>query len=187
MDLASASKGVVLGFNLAPSEAVQAAAKQRGVEVRSYKIIYDLIDDIRAAMEGKLAPVVEKTLVGKAEIKAVFGGGKAGKVAGCGVLDGKLVVGGSCIVRRKKKVLHEGNLVSLRRVKDQVKEVEAGKECGAEVADFKDYEVGDVIECYEVSRRQRTLEEASAELQQAQQQVQGNSSTGREVASAGRS
>lgn len=141
INLAAASQASVIAFNIAPSEATQAAAKRMNVDVRAYRVIYDLLDDMRAAMEGRLAPIEERIPMGKAEVKAVFGGGPSGKVAGCAVVEGRMSVGTLAVVRRKKRVMAEGKLSSLRRIKDQVKEVEAGKECGLGVEGFKDWEV----------------------------------------------
>merc|ERR1712093_761192 len=107
-------------------------------------------------MEDKLMPLLETTLNGRAEVEAVFDGGNQGKVAGCVVLDGRIVVGDTCVLCREKKRMHEGKLKSLRRIKSQVKEVVAGKECGIDLDGFKDWEVGDVIECYGTSSRKQT-------------------------------
>jgi translation initiation factor IF-2 len=163
VDLASASDALVLGFNVAPSDAVGAAAKQAGVDVRSYRVIYDLLDDLRAAMEGRLSAVDERTPVGTAVVKAVFGGG-ARRVAGCAVEEGVLRKGCLAVVTRRKRVVAEGTLVSLRRVKDDVNEVGAGLECGVSVAGFNDWAEGDVVAAFDVSQKQRTLEEASADV-----------------------
>ena len=163
VDLAFASEAVVLGFNVTPSDAVAAAAKRCGVDVRSYRVIYDLVDDLRAAMEGRLAAVDERTPIGRAVVKAVFGGG-ARRVAGCAVEDGVLRKGCLAVVTRRKRVVAEGALTSLRRVKDDVAEVGAGVECGVGVAGFSDWAEGDVIDAFSVEQKQRTLEEASADV-----------------------
>ncbi|EFN52432.1 hypothetical protein CHLNCDRAFT_58881 [Chlorella variabilis] len=161
IDLAAASGGMVLGFNVAVTDAVQAAAKRVGVELRSYSIIYDLIDDVRAAMEGRLKSVEERLAIGTAEVKAVFGSGNR-KVAGCLVTDGTLRRGAVAVVKRGRKVVAEGKLFSLRRVKDDVREVSAGTECGLAVEGFKDWEAGDKIEAFEVVQKTLKLEEAKA-------------------------
>lgn len=161
IDLAIASGGIVLGFGVSPSEAVSAAAKRAGVTLGSYSVIYDLVDDVRAAMEGKLRSVEEKVSIGAAEVKAVFGSGSR-KVAGCMVLDGSLRKGAVVVVKRGKRVVYEGPLSSLRRVKDDVKEVMAGTECGVGVEGFKEWEEGDKIEAFELVEKKLKLEEAHA-------------------------
>lgn len=161
IDLAVASGGTVLGFNVQPSEAVVADAKKNNVELRTYSVIYDLVDDVRAAMEGRLKSVEEKVKIGEAEVKAVFGSGSR-KAAGCLVLDGLLSKNAVVVVRRKNKTLFEGKLSSLRRVKDDVKEVPSGTECGVAVDGFKDWVQGDVIEAYDLVEKRLKLEEAHA-------------------------
>lgn len=161
VDLAVASGGMVLGFGVSPSEAVASAAKRAGITMRSYSVIYDLVDDVRAAMEGRLRAVEERVSVGVAEVKAVFGSG-ARKVAGCMVTEGMMRRGAQVAVRRGKRTLHEGTLSSLRRVKDDVREVEAGTECGIFVEGFRDWEEGDKIEAFDVVEKKLSLEEAHA-------------------------
>lgn len=162
MDLAAASEGLVLGFNLNPSEAVLGEAKRKGVQIRTYDVIYDLIDDVRAAMEGRLKSVEERVYVGTAEVKAIFGAGKR-VVAGCLVTDGTLRKDAVVQVTRGKRTVHDGgSLSSLRRVKDDVKEVPAGTECGVGVEGFVDWREGDLIKAYEVVEQRRSLEQASA-------------------------
>ena len=163
IDLAYASDAVVLGFNVTPSDAVAASAKRAGVDIRSYRVIYDLVDDLRAAMEGRLSAVDERTPIGRAVVKAVFGGG-ARRVAGCAVEDGILRKGCLAVVTRGKRVVAEGLLTSLRRVKDDVSEVGAGLECGVSVAGFSDWAENDTVQAYDVKSKQRTLEEASADV-----------------------
>ncbi|CAG9464260.1 unnamed protein product [Pedinophyceae sp. YPF-701] len=163
IDLAAASQGLVVAFNVTPSESVTSRAKQQNVEIRTYRIIYDLIDDVRGMMEGHLAPVMERMDIGKAEVKAVFGGGKAGKVAGVEVVDGALRKGAFAAVKRGRKnyAVEKAAVLSIRRFTELVDEVEAGTECGVGLEGFKDFQEGDVIECYELVRKRRTLEEAS--------------------------
>lgn len=162
LDLASASEGLVIGFNLSPSEALMADAKRKGVEVRVYDVIYDLIDDVRAAMEGRIKTIEERVPLGEAEVKAVFGAGKK-VVAGCAVTEGILRTGAVVQVMRGKRVVHDGGLISsLRRVKDDVKEVSAGLECGVQVNGFGDWREGDVIKAFDLVEKNRSLEEASA-------------------------
>lgn len=160
VDLAIASEGIIIGFNVNSPSAVQTYAESKGVEIRSYRVIYELIDDIRNAMEGLLDVVQEQVPIGKAEVRAVFTSG-SGKVAGCMVTEGKLVKACGCKVVRGSSVVHTGNLASLRRVKELAKEVIAGLECGVGVDNFNEWQEGDVIEAFTLVAKKRTLEEAS--------------------------
>ena len=161
IDLAVASGGMVLGFGVTPSEAVLSAAKRSNIAVSTYNVIYDLVDDVRAAMEGRLRTQEERIPIGMAEVKAVFGSGNR-KVAGCSVIDGILRRDAVVTVKRGKRTMHEGKLTSLRRVKDDVKEVGAGTECGVSVEGFKDWEEGDKIEAFDLVQKRLKLEEAHA-------------------------
>merc|ERR1712224_445939 len=143
-----------------PSETILSSAKNNSVEIWTNKIIYDIIKDVRYVMECKLPPIFDRKLIGKAAVNAVFEGGNAGKVAGCLITSGYLRLGNSCIILRKNDIIHDAKLNSIRREKDQVKEVLMGKECGIDVDGFKEWEVGDLIECFETSVRRRTLEES---------------------------
>ena len=169
VDLAFASDALVLGFNIEPSDAVAAAAKRSGVTIKSYRVIYDVLDDLRAAMEGRLATVDERLPLGEATVRAVFGSGSR-RVAGCAVVEGSLRKGALAVVKRGKKggkavVVAEGKITSLRRVKEDVKEVSgAGTECGVGVEGFAEWAEGDAIEVFELRAKQRTLEEASKEV-----------------------
>jgi translation initiation factor IF-2 len=149
---------------VSPSDAVAAAAKRVGVDIRSYRVIYDLVDDLRAAMEGRLGAIDERIPIGSAAVQASFGSGGR-KVAGVVVTDGALRKGALAVVTRKGKTVAEGAIASLRRVKDDVKEVTAGVECGVGVAGFNDWEAGDAIAAFDVVSKQRTLEEASEEVE----------------------
>lgn len=152
------------GFNVEPTEEAAALAKNRAVEVSTFDVIYSLLDEVRARMEGKLKAVTEKVECGKAEVKATFGRGK-GLIAGCLVTEGKLVAGGVVEVRRgRKSLVHEGPLSSLRRFKDEVGVVEEGVECGVGCGDaFWEWEEGDRIVCYELAEKTLTLEESRAD------------------------
>ncbi|GJP58490.1 hypothetical protein CLOP_g350, partial [Closterium sp. NIES-67] len=166
IDLAVASEAVVLAFNVNMPPAVEAAAEEKGVEVRTYRVIYDLIDDVRKAMEGLLDSVEERTPLGSAEVRAVFGAGSS-KVAGVMVTEGKLVKGCGVAVIRGKKEVHSGTLTSLRRVKELAKEVVAGLECGVGLEGFDEWQQGDSIEAFEVVQKARSLEDASKEVTKA--------------------
>ena len=164
VDLAAASEGIVLAFNTAVSDKVADRAKQARVELREYDVIYGLVDEIRAAMEGKLSGVQDEVFVGEAECKAVFGGGNS-KVAGCLVLEGSLTKGANLRVTRGKKEMYVGKVGSLRRVKDVVKKVESGLECGVGAdPEWGEWKPGDKIECFDLVDRVQTLESASDEL-----------------------
>ena len=155
--LASASKAVVIGFNVRANAQAKLAADVQGVEIRYYNIIYDLVDDVKAAMSGLLAPTLREVFLGNATIKEVFNITKFGKVAGCQVTDGKLERGGKVRLIRDNVVIHEGTLSILKRFKDDVKEVPAGQECGASFVNYQDIRVGDVIECFNVETIKRSL------------------------------
>ncbi len=155
--LAGASKAVVLGFNVRANVQAKTAADQAGVEIRYYNIIYDLVDDVKAAMSGLLPPSIREIFLGNARILEVFNISKTGKVAGCRVTDGRVERGAKVRLIRDNVVIHEGTLSTLKRFKDEVKEVPAGQECGMAFANYQDIREGDVIECFNVETIQRTL------------------------------
>jgi len=155
--LANASKAVVVGFNVRANAQAKAAADRDGVEIRYYNIIYDLVDDVKAAMSGLLAPTIREIYLGNAEVRQVFNISKVGKVAGCLVTDGKVERGAKVRLIRDNVVIHEGALSILKRFKDDVKEVPAGQECGMSFANYQDLREGDVIECFNVETVKRTL------------------------------
>ena len=128
-----------------------------GVEIRYYNIIYDLVDDVKQAMSGLLAPTLREIFLGNAEILEVFNISKVGKVAGCRVTEGKVERGAKVRLIRDNVVIHEGKLSTLKRFKDEVREVPAGQECGMAFENYQDMRQGDVIECFEVEHVQRTL------------------------------
>ncbi|MES0384543.1 MAG: translation initiation factor IF-2 [Hyphomicrobium sp.] len=155
--LANASKAVILGFNVRANVQAKAAADRDGVEIRYYSIIYDLVDDVKAAMSGLLAPTIREVFLGNAEILEVFNISKIGKVAGCRVTEGKVERGAKVRLIRDDVVVHEGTLSTLKRFKDEVREVPAGQECGMAFANYHDIRAGDVIECFNVETVARTL------------------------------
>jgi translation initiation factor IF-2 len=155
--LANASKAVLLGFNVRANAQAKAAADRDGVEIRYYNIIYDLVDDVKAAMSGLLAPTIRELFLGNAEILEVFNISKIGKVAGCRVTEGKVERGAKVRLIRDDVVIHEGTLSTLKRFKDEVREVPAGQECGMAFANYEDIRAGDVIECFNVETVTRTL------------------------------
>ena len=157
VSLASASKAVLLGFNVRANVQAKLAADQAGVEIRYYNIIYDLVDDVKKAMSGLLAPTLRENFLGNAEILEVFNISKVGKIAGCRITDGRVERGAKVRLIRDNVVIHEGTLSTLKRFKDEVREVPAGQECGMAFANYQDIRVGDVIECFTVETIARSL------------------------------
>jgi translation initiation factor IF-2 len=156
--LAAASKAAIIGFNVRADGAARAAIKESNVDVRYYSIIYEAIDDVKAAVSGLLAPEIRETIVGLAEVKEVFTSPKLGDIAGCIVTEGYVKRANPIRVLRDNVVIYEGELESLRRFKDDVNEVKSGTECGIGVKNYNDVKVGDQIECYERVEVARTLD-----------------------------
>jgi translation initiation factor IF-2 len=155
--LAEGFNAAIIGFSVRANKEAAAAAKRNGIEIRYYNIIYDLVDDVKKAMSGLLAPTLRETMLGNAEILEIFNISKVGKVAGCRVTDGTVERGANVRLIRDNVVVHEGKLSTLKRFKDEVKEVQAGQECGMAFENYGDMRVGDVIECYRVESIQRSL------------------------------
>ncbi|MEG4070076.1 translation initiation factor IF-2 [Microcoleus sp. Pol11C2] len=156
IDLAAASNAVIIGFNTTLATDARLAADQAGVDVREYSIIYNLLDDIQGAMEGLLEPELVEEPLGQVEVRAVFAIGR-GAVAGCMVLSGKVIRNCKVRVRRGNNVVYEGVLDSLKRMKEDAKEVNAGFECGISLSGFSDWADGDIIEAYRMVTKRRTL------------------------------
>jgi len=157
VQLAQASKAVIIGFNVRANKQARDAAEQNGIEIRYYNIIYDLVDDVKAAMSGLLSPDLRETFLGNAEILEVFNITKVGKVAGCRVTEGSVQRGAKVRLIRDNVVVHEGTLSTLKRFKDEVKEVQVGQECGMAFENYQDMRAGDVIECFTVESVKRSL------------------------------
>ncbi len=155
--LAEGFNAAIIGFSVRANKEAAAAAKRNGIEIRYYNIIYDLVDDVKKAMSGLLAPTLRETMLGNAQILEVFNISKVGKVAGCRVTDGTVERGANVRLIRDNVVVHEGKLSTLKRFKDEVKEVQSGQECGMAFESYHDMRVGDVIECYRVETIQRSL------------------------------
>jgi translation initiation factor IF-2 len=155
--LAEASNAAVIGFNVRAHKEARTLAEQTGIEIRYYNIIYNLVDDVKAAMSGLLAPTLHEEMLGNALILEVFNISKVGKVAGCRVTDGVVQRGANVRLIRDNVVVHEGTLSTLKRFKDEVKEVVAGQECGMAFENYQDMRQGDVIECYRVEEIRRSL------------------------------
>ena len=149
--LASASKAVILGFHTRVDSTAAEKSKHAGVQIKLYAIIYELIDEVKAAMAGLLDPILKETIAGAAEVRQIFELSKGVPVAGCVVLSGR-VARGKVRVRRRKDIIYEGVTQSLRRFQDEVNEVRAGMECGIRIEGFGEIQVGDVIECYTVEK-----------------------------------
>ena len=155
--LAEASGAVIIGFNVRANKEARDAAERTGIEIRYYNIIYDLVDDIKQAMSGLLAPTLREERLGEARILQVFAVSKVGKVAGCLVQDGRVERGANVRLIRDNVVIHEGKLSTLKRFKDEVKEVGSGQECGMAFENYQDMREGDIIECYRVEEIRRSL------------------------------
>jgi len=155
--LAEAAGAAIIGFNVRAHKEAREAAERAGIEIRYYNIIYDLVDDVKKAMSGLLAPTLRETMLGNAVVLEVFKVSKVGNVAGCRVTDGTVERGANVRLIRDNVVVHEGKLSQLKRFKDDAKEVVAGQECGMAFENYQDMKVGDVIECYRVETIQRSL------------------------------
>ncbi len=159
IELAKASDAVIFGFNVRANKQARELATQTGREIRYYNIIYDLVDDVKAAMSGLLDPTLRETFLGNAEVLEVFNVSKVGKVAGCRVTEGKVQRGAKVRLIRDNVVVHDGELSTLKRFKDEVKEVVGGQECGMAFENYQDMRAGDVIECFTVEAIDRTIDE----------------------------
>jgi translation initiation factor IF-2 len=157
ISLAETSNAAIIGFNVRANKQARDAAEQGGIEIRYYNIIYDLVDDIKAAMSGLLSPERRETFLGNAEILEVFNITKVGKVAGCRVTEGKVERGAGVRLIRDNVVIHEGTLKTLKRFKDEVSEVPTGQECGMAFANYEDIRAGDIIEAFRVEMITRSL------------------------------
>jgi translation initiation factor IF-2 len=155
--LASASNAVILGFHVPTETGVNAAAKREGVEIRLHQIIYELLDQVRDAMAGLLAPEIREKITGRAVVLQVFTIGKAGKIAGCRVEQGFVAARSRVRVRRADGVLFDGTIITLKHFQDAVNEVREGQECGIRLAGFANFEEGDMLEFYDLSEVQQTL------------------------------
>ncbi|MDH3232461.1 MAG: translation initiation factor IF-2 [Alphaproteobacteria bacterium] len=155
--LAGASSGMVVGFNVRANAQARDLAKRDGVDIRYYSIIYDLIDDLKALLSGMLAPELRETMLGTAEVRQVFSITKVGNVAGCMIKDGTVKRGARVRLLRDDVVIHTGKLSTLKRFKDEVREVKEGYECGMGFENYNDIKEGDLIECYEIEEIERSL------------------------------
>ncbi len=155
--LAKASNAVIIGFNVRANPQARELARRDGVEIRYYSIIYNVIDDMKAAMSGLLSPMMRERFLGNAAIREVFNIIKVGKVAGCMVTEGVVRRGAKVRLLRDNIVIHEGTLKTLKRFKDEVREVREGFECGMAFENYENIQVGDIIECFEMEEVARAL------------------------------
>ena len=146
--LASTANAIVVGFNVRPDAAAQASAPRANVDIRMYRVIYDAIDEIEAAMKGMLAPKYREAIIGHAEVRQTYKVSAIGTIAGCYVKDGKVTRDSKVRVLRDNIVIYEGEIGSLQRFKDSVKEVAQNYECGMSIDKFNDIKEGDIFECY---------------------------------------
>ena len=148
IDLAAASQAIVMGFNVQADEPARVTADREGVSIRFYNIIYRITEDVEKALKGMLAPEEVTTVVGKAEVRALFKIPKVGFIAGCRVVDGEILRNGQMRVLRNNNLIYEGDISSLKHEKDDVRQVRSGFECGIALRGFDDFQEGDILECY---------------------------------------
>ena len=157
VNLAAASDAIIIGFNVRPSGNANKLATEEGVQIKTYSVIYDAIDDVKNALENMLSPVEREEVTGTAEVRQTFKISKVGTVAGCMVTSGKIYNKSRVRVIRDGIVIHDGELSSLKRFKDDVKEVSKGYECGLSIKNYNDIKEGDIIEAYEVKVEKQKL------------------------------
>jgi translation initiation factor IF-2 len=155
--LASASDAIIIGFQVRPSANARKLAEQEQIDIRLYSIIYNAINELKDAMEGMLAPTVQEVIVANVEVRDVFRITKVGTIAGCMVTDGTITRNTRIRVVREGIVVHSGDILALKRFKDDVSEVRTGYECGISIKNFNDLQIGDIIEGYEEKEVKRTL------------------------------
>lgn len=158
VQLASASDAVIIGFHVVADDRARVVAEESGIEIRHYKVIYEAVDDIHAAMEARLAPEEIEEFHGEAEIREVFKASKLGNIAGCYVKTGKILRNDKIRLIRNDKPIHEGSIANLKRLKDDAKEVKEGFECGIKLKGYEDIKEDDVIEAYTITQKARTLD-----------------------------
>jgi translation initiation factor IF-2 len=160
VEFAKASEGIIVGFAVRPDTKALKAARTMDVDVRSYDIIYEAVDEVKLAMRGLLAPVQKEKYLGRAEVRQTFSVPKVGTIAGCAVVDGVIQRSANVRLLRDGKTVYDGKLASLKRFKDDAREVKEGFECGMGIEKFNDLKVGDIIEAYEIVMTEAVLDEA---------------------------
>lgn len=161
VQLADASQGIIIGFNMRPATSARRLSEEKGIEVRTYSIIYQLIDDVKLALEGMLDPEFTEKYIGRVEVKETFTVPRIGTIAGSVVIDGSIQVGCQVRLLRDGKIVFDGKMSSLKRFKDDVKEVKSGYECGVGLEGFNDVKVGDLFEAYIMEEKKRSLEDVA--------------------------
>jgi len=156
--LAAVSRAIVIGFNVRPNAKVRDLATEQGVDIRFYDVIYNVVSDIKMAMAGLMDPTYKEHPVGSAEVRETYTIPKVGTIAGCSVTEGKIERGQTMRLIREGVVVYDGKIGSLRRFKDDAKEVQSGYECGIGIENFNDVKVNDVIECYEIEEIKPVVE-----------------------------
>jgi translation initiation factor IF-2 len=156
--LAAASSAIIIGFNVRPLPEAKTLADHEGVDVRTYTVIYKITDELKAAMQGMLAPEEVEASLGMAEVRQIFRASRIGTIAGCHVTQGKITRTANIRVVREGTIVYDGKLSSLKRFKDDVREVEEGFECGITIENFQDVKEGDVLEAYETRQVERELD-----------------------------
>lgn len=162
--MAANANGYIIGFNMRPVTSARKLSEEKGIEIRTYSIIYELIDDVTKALEGMLSPESVEKYIGRAEVKETFNIPKVGTIAGCGVIDGKIERGCNIRLLRDGKIMYDGKLSTLKRFKDEVKEVSSGYECGMALEGYNDIKSADLIEAYILEEKQRKLDAPEATL-----------------------
>jgi len=162
---ASASESIIIGFHVRPTAKAKELAEREHVDIRIYRVIYEAIEDVKKALEGMLEPVEREVVLGTAEVRQVFKISRVGTVAGCYVLNGKIVRNARVRLIRNDVEIYEGRLSSLKRFKEDVREVAAGYECGLTIENYNDIKVGDIIEAFEIVQESKTLEQAKSQQQ----------------------
>ena len=155
--LAAASNAIIIGFNVRPDSNARKLAEKEDIQINTYRVIYEAIEDVKAALSGMLDPDIKEVELGQAEVRSIFKVPKVGTVAGCYITEGKLIRNARIRVVRDGVVIHDGNLGSLKRFKDDVKEVASGFECGLSVERFNDIKEGDILEAYTFEEVKRAL------------------------------
>ncbi|MEM1009504.1 MAG: translation initiation factor IF-2, partial [Myxococcota bacterium] len=158
VNLATTMSALIVGFNVRADNKAQALAERSGIDIRLYSVIYELLDEIKERMEKKLAPTIQEKALGTIEIRQVFHISKVGKIAGCYVSDGKVTRHSLLRLYRDDKKVHEGKVASLRRGKNEAKEVNQGFECGIQIEGYQDIKEGDIIEAYRLEEHRTKLE-----------------------------
>ena len=152
--LAESSHAIIIGFNVRPDANARNVAEHSGVDIKLYRVIYEAIEDVEKALKGMRTKKTEEVYLGKAEVREVFKISGVGQVAGCYVTDGKIIRSGKLRIYRDDVMITEGNVLQLKRFKDDVKEVAQGYECGISIEKFNDIKIGDFIECYQVEEKE---------------------------------